>query len=182
MLKLFLLSFFVASSASAGAGTLYLGRGDTIDNIAGEAVFSSTLNASGYGLRNYLVHSSTHPQHQPVIAVTAYGVCSATVTVTLRGDRYCQCKLSATINNAAGGSRDYGYRLLKNGVVMPEDDGVTPMEYTQTASGTSTEYIGIEESKSASTAGLQSYCVQFKTSSAAGTQSLRHLVLRVWEF
>ena len=129
----------------------------------GSAITGVTIMASSEGVTGQSIASVTD-------------IVTSTVTITNRGGRIQYCEAHATLNNAAGGSRDYTYSIYKNNVQVSEGD------YVQTASGTSTEFVEYPRREDSSTAGAQQFSFHIKSSSASGTQTVRHPDIICFEF
>ena len=164
------------SKLTISSGTIRI-DGNVSDSIfaSGNIYSSGTYSGNGANLTGVTVFVSSEMVSGTSVASVS-DLYLATATITNRGGRTQFVHVHFTINNAAGSARTYTYSIYKNGVKDSEGD------YSQTASGTSTQYVAIDYHEPSSTVGAVDYCLVIRSSSATGAQTLLHPHIDVWEY
>lgn len=122
------------------------------------------------------VFGSTEPAHNTSIASTSYvGIATMTMTGARGGGRTMDICVHFEIENDAGGTRDYTYLVMFNGVAISPG-------FTFTNSGNSTGFITEPYRVSSSTEGTNTVVLNILSSSAVGTQTSKNIKIHATEF
>jgi hypothetical protein len=166
----------IISSGNVGIGSsnpatkLHVSSGViTVDGTGG------MFAGNGSSITAVTIFTSSEAVNNTSIA-TATDIGLATATIVNRGGRIQWCEAHMTLVNAAGAERIYTYSLYKNGVKVSEGD------YVQTCSGTSSEFAEYGYHEASSTAGSVTYGLIIKSSSATGTQTVKHADVVCFEY
>lgn len=137
---------------------------------AGSLTIAGITQAVGYNP----VLASSEPAHQPSIATVDY-VGIATMTVTLKGGRPAMLVYDVNTTNGSGASRDYTFELTNNSLLL--DD-----EHILTNPGLSSGMMVASKYIPSTTAGVNTFCINVKSSSATGAQTARDIHINIVEY
>ena len=142
--------------------------------VLGKSVESRQYDGNEENITAFVVRSSSEQDAGVDIAFTDL-ISISTTAITLSGGRFGLLLISISIQNDAGGARDYTFQIDRDNITI-----LGP--FLLTVEGSSTFIMSVHKFQDPTPVGLVNYVIHGKSSSGAGTQRVIESRLSVIEW